>query len=71
MARKNRRDDSHRRIRQRKALREYRAAGADNLTPADMRFFELRASGYTGPIDQDGNAVTDGRAVEILGALRG
>lgn len=23
-------------------------------TPADTRFFELRAGGYTGPINQDG-----------------
>lgn len=26
---------------------------------ADEKFFELRESGYTGPIDQDGNAVQD------------
>ncbi|HWO61423.1 MAG TPA: hypothetical protein VNO31_15445 [Umezawaea sp.] len=25
-------------------------------TEADTRFFDLRASGYTGPIDQDGHA---------------
>jgi hypothetical protein len=71
MARKNRRDDSHRRIRERKERREYRSATVGNLTPADTRFFELRESGYAGPINQDGNAVTDGRAVEILSALRG
>jgi hypothetical protein len=29
-------------------------------TPADTRFYDLRASGYTGPIDQDGYAVTSG-----------
>ena len=28
-------------------------------TPADTRFFDLRASDYHGPIDQDGYAVTD------------
>jgi hypothetical protein len=27
-------------------------------TEADARFFNLRGAGYTGPIDQDGNAVT-------------
>ena len=26
---------------------------------ADARFFDLRESGYEGPIDQDGNAVED------------
>ena len=39
-------------------------------TPADRRFFDLRASGYTGPIDQDGNRVTSGRAFDILTSLR-
>ena len=29
-------------------------------TDCDTRFFDLRESGYTGPIDQDGYAVTDG-----------
>lgn len=28
-------------------------------TDADRRFFDLRESGYTGWIDQDGNAVPD------------
>ena len=28
-------------------------------TPADQKFFALRESGYTGPIDQDGNPLTD------------
>ncbi|MET8756844.1 hypothetical protein [Lentzea sp. NPDC004782] len=35
-------------------------------TPAETRFFDLRESGYRGPIDQDGNVVTSGRAFEIL-----
>jgi hypothetical protein len=35
-------------------------------TPADRRFFDLRKSAYTGPIDQDGYAVTTGRAADIL-----
>jgi hypothetical protein len=39
-------------------------------TAADKRFFDLRESGYTGPIDQGGRKVTSGRAVELLGALR-
>lgn len=29
-------------------------------TAKDKRFFDLRESGYTGPIDQDGYAVTSG-----------
>jgi hypothetical protein len=28
-------------------------------TEADKRFFDLRESGYTGPIDQDGKRVDD------------
>jgi hypothetical protein len=39
-------------------------------TAADKRFFDLRESGYDGPIDQDGRKVTSGRAVEILAAMR-
>ena len=39
-------------------------------TAADMRFFDLRESGYDGPIDQDGRKVTSGRAVEIPAAMR-
>jgi hypothetical protein len=35
-------------------------------TEADQRFFNLRESGYTGPIDQDGNAVTTGPAADVL-----
>ncbi|MGO1055608.1 hypothetical protein [Crossiella sp. CA198] len=38
-------------------------------TSADTRFFTLRASGYTGPIDQDGHPVTIGVAAEILRRL--
>jgi hypothetical protein len=29
-------------------------------TDKDKKFFDLRQSGYTGPIDQDGNKVTSG-----------
>lgn len=39
------------------------------MTP-DEKFLAPRASGYTGPIDQDANAVTDGPAAGILDALR-
>jgi hypothetical protein len=39
-------------------------------TAADTRFFDLRESGYDGPVDQDGRKVTSGRAVEILAAMR-
>lgn len=28
-------------------------------TESDTRFFDLRESGFTGPIDQDGNRVDD------------
>ena len=39
-------------------------------TAADKRFFDLRESGYDGPVDQDGRKVTSGRAAEILAAMR-
>jgi hypothetical protein len=39
-------------------------------TAADTRFFNLRESGYTGPIDQNGRKVTTGRAAEILKDMR-
>jgi hypothetical protein len=32
----------------------------------DKRFHDLRDSGYTGPIDQDGYAVTTGPDADIL-----
>jgi hypothetical protein len=35
-------------------------------TAADERFFDLRASGYRGPIDQDGNKDTSSEAAAIL-----
>jgi hypothetical protein len=36
-------------------------------TPADTRFFDLRESGYLGPIDQDGNKVTGDQAYDDAG----
>lgn len=39
-------------------------------TAADRRFFDLRESGYDGPIDQDGQKVTSGRAADVLAAMR-
>lgn len=39
-------------------------------TAADTRFFDLRESGYKGPIDQDGYKVTGGPAAEALAAAR-
>ena len=39
-------------------------------TASDRRFFDLRESGYTGPIDQDGRKVTSGRAADVLAAMR-
>lgn len=35
-------------------------------TEADRKFFDLRASGYTGPVDQDGNADTTSETAAIL-----
>lgn len=35
-------------------------------TEADKRFFDLRASGYRGPIDQDGRKDTTSEAAAIL-----
>ena len=39
-------------------------------TAADTRLFDLRESGYDGPVDQDGRKVTSDRAAEILTAMR-
>ena len=38
-------------------------------TAAESRFHDLRASGYTGPIDQDGNAATDPDTLGVFDAL--
>lgn len=38
-------------------------------TDADRRFFDARQSGYTGPIDQNGDKVASGPAKDILDAL--
>jgi hypothetical protein len=35
-------------------------------TTTDKKFFDLRESGYTGPIDQNGNKVTSGPDAAIL-----
>ena len=47
-----------------------RRADSKPETAADTRFFDLRESGYDGPVDQDGRKVTSGRAAEILAAMR-
>ena len=39
-------------------------------TAADTRFFDLRESGYDGPVDQDGRKATRGRAARVLAAMR-
>lgn len=39
-------------------------------TKADKKFFALRESGYTGPVDQDGNKAETGRPAEILASMR-
>lgn len=36
-----------------------RRADGKTETAADSKFFDLRESGYTGPVDQDGNPVED------------
>lgn len=46
----------------------WRSKEQGNLTAADKKFFKLRESGYTGPIDQDGNAVND--ETGVLDSLR-
>ncbi len=38
-------------------------------TDADRRFFALRASGYTGPIDQHGHKVSDPKILAVFAAL--
>ena len=38
-------------------------------TAADTRFFDLRESGYTGPINQDGQPVTSGPDAATLRAM--
>jgi hypothetical protein len=36
-----------------------RRADGKPETEKDRKFFDLRESGYTGPVDQDGNKVED------------
>jgi hypothetical protein len=38
-------------------------------TPRQTRFYDLRESGYRGPINQDGYQVTSGPEADILRAL--
>jgi hypothetical protein len=40
-------------------------------TAADTRFFDLRESGYTGPVDQDGRKAAGSRAGQVVAAMRG
>jgi hypothetical protein len=47
-----------------------RRADGKPETKADKKFFDLRESGYDGPIDRDGNKVTSGRAADILASMR-
>lgn len=39
-------------------------------TAADRRFFDLRESGYTGPIDQDGNKVIKDTGITVVPETR-
>jgi hypothetical protein len=47
-----------------------RRADGKPETEADRRFFALRGSGYTGPVDQDGRKATDPRVLAALADLR-
>lgn len=49
---------------------ESRRADGKPETGADTRFFDLREGGYDGPVDQNGDKVTEGRAFEILRDMR-
>ncbi|MCU1657040.1 MAG: hypothetical protein JWO57_1696 [Pseudonocardiales bacterium] len=47
------------------------ARTTDEINAANERFRALRASGFTGPIDQDGYPVTDGHPLKpLLDAIR-
>jgi hypothetical protein len=47
------------------------ARTTDEIHAANERFRTLRASGFTGPIDQDGFPVTDGHPLKpLLDAIR-
>ena len=48
----------------------FRSEERGNLTEADEKFFKLRKSGYTGPVDENGNKVATGRTAETLARLR-
>jgi hypothetical protein len=56
------------------AMFEHTATAArttDEIHTASERFRTLRASGFTGPIDQDGFPVTDGHPLKpLLDAIR-
>jgi hypothetical protein len=39
---------------------------SEYVTQSDLRYFALRNAGYTGPIDQDGHAVTSGDYARFL-----
>lgn len=39
------------------------------VSDADERFFQLRESGWKGPIDQDGHKVTEGETYDALKRL--
>ncbi|MBP2330618.1 hypothetical protein JOF56_011003 [Kibdelosporangium banguiense] len=47
-----------------------RNPGGRPESESDTRFFDLRESGYTGAINEQGHKVTAGPEVEILQALR-
>ena len=49
--------------------KQSRRADRKPETAKDKRFFDLRESGYTGPIDQDGRKVTSGKDAGILRSM--
>jgi hypothetical protein len=51
-------------------MARFRSKDNGNLTEADKKFYALRESGYTGPIDQNGDKAESGRAADILKSLR-
>lgn len=44
--------------------------GLFDNNPTYQKLKALRESGYDGPVDQNGNRVTEGRAAEILADMR-
>lgn len=50
--------------------KDTRRVDGEPETAAETRFFDLRESGYTGPIDQNGRKDETSRAAKILLDMR-